>query len=119
MRVCENLYNLMKEHNEWGYDNEKYWNRKLVEIEQNGDYTSYTMYVSFDKYGREIFRARDDGEEDDDFPELVGEDLLRNMTKQSAKKAGFTLDSTVTSIISPNEKGSLSVGFTILKKNIK
>lgn len=115
MQACENLYDLMKKHEEWDSDNEKYWNKKMVEISKGTDGMVFIMFVTFERGGCEIFSPRC-GVEDDDHPDLVGEDILNNMAKRAAKMAGLRLNNTVAPVFYANEKGSLSAGFERLDK---
>ena len=83
------------------------------DVETNDAVPSYTTvmaHLRFVKNGREIFH-NPLSEQDYDFPELVGHHVLEQELNTAAASAGLKVSGDTRLFISPNEKGSVTVGY--------
>ena len=99
----------MSRHDEWNKDLNKGWNKTGVEIYNHSKGKRYEMLVDFERGGYEILRPRV-CEEDDDFPEFMGESILGEMGTQALERYGIS-DGSIKMEFMEHEKGMLSVYF--------
>ena len=113
--ACIDLEKLMADH----YASEAYSgniNEDAIDVRTFSDGKIFSVEGNFSKYGNEIYYMSDrEIENDDDYPDFIGEKIILEMIEKAASMNGFKLNNKIKAYVHDLEKGFLLAGYKVSK----
>ena len=107
--ACKEMAETLRKHPEFL----EYSSEKDIEVNSRPQYTRVTAHIGFNKNGNGIFQNPKQ-QQDHDWPEPVGTNVLQQAAKDAAKTVKLRLTANTGIFIRPSEKGWVQVGYEFL-----